>query len=130
MSTQIILAPDAPAVIGTYSQAVRAGSTVYLAGQLPLNPATMQLEEGVDAQIHRAFQNVEAVARAAGGSLANVVKVTIYLTDLSQFPRVNEIMESYFQRPYPARVAVGVASLPRGALIEADAIMSFDSGEL
>lgn len=88
----------------------------------------MQIEEGADAQIHRTFQNLQAVARAAGGSLADVVKITVYLTDLSHFPRVNEIMGSYFQRPYPARAVVGVATLPRGALIEADAIMSFDGG--
>ena len=114
----------APQAIGTYSQAIRCGETVYLSGQIGLDPATMQLVEGVDAQIHRLFQNLRAVAVEAGGSLGHAVKVTVYLTDLSHFARVNEIMAAYFGQPHPARAAVGVASLPRGALIEIDAILN------
>jgi len=114
----------APQAIGTYSQAIRCGETVYLSGQIGLDPATMQLVEGVDAQIHRLFQNLRAVAVEAGGSLGHAVKVTVYLTDLSHFARVNEIMATYFGQPHPARAAVGVASLPRGALIEIDAILN------
>jgi len=114
----------APQAIGTYSQAIRCGETVYLSGQIGLDPATMQLVEGVDAQIHRVFQNLRAVAVEAGGSLGHAVKVTVYLTDLSHFARVNEIMAAYFGQPHPARAAVGVASLPRGALIEIDAILN------
>ena len=114
----------APQAIGTYSQAIRCGETVYLSGQIGLDPATMQLVEGVDAQIHRVFQNLRAVAVEAGGSLGHAVKVTVYLTDLSYFVRVNEIMATYFAQPHPARAAVGVASLPRGALIEIDAILN------
>ena len=116
----------APQAIGTYSQAIRCGETVYLSGQIGLDPATMQLVEGVDAQIHRVFQNLQAVAAAAGGSLDHAVKLTVYLTDLSHFARVNEIMSTYFRQPYPARAAVGVASLPRGALVEMDAIMHLE----
>ena len=114
----------APQAIGTYSQAIRCGETVYLSGQIGLDPATMQLVEGVDAQIHRVFQNLRAVATEAGSSLDHAVKVTVYLTDMSHFARVNEIMATYFGQPYPARAAVGVASLPRGALIEIDAILN------
>jgi len=114
----------APQAIGTYSQAIRCGETVYLSGQIGLDPATMQLVEGVDAQIHRVFQNLRAVAVAAGGSLDHAVKLTVYLTDLSHFARVNEIMATYFGQPHPARAAIGVASLPRGALIEIDAILN------
>ena len=114
----------APQAIGTYSQAIRCGETVYLSGQIGLDPATMQLVEGVDAQIHRVFQNLRAVAVEAGGSLGHAVKVTVYLTDLSHFARVNEIMAAYFGQPHPARAAVGIASLPRGALIEIDAILN------
>jgi len=114
----------APQAIGTYSQAIRCGETVYLSGQIGLDPATMQLVEGVDAQIHRVFQNLGAVAVAAGGSLDHAVKLTVYLTDLSHFARVNEIMATYCGQPHPARAAVGVASLPRGALIEIDAILN------
>ena len=114
----------APQAIGTYSQAIRCGDSVYLSGQIGLDPATMQLVEGVDAQIHRVFQNLQAVAAAAGGSLDHAVKLTAYLTDLAHFARVNEIMATYFAQPYPARAAVGVASLPRGALIEIDAILN------
>jgi reactive intermediate/imine deaminase len=118
-----ITTTHAPQAIGTYSQAVRVGNTVYLSGQIGLDPSSMQLVEGIDAQIHRVFTNLEAVAEAAGGSLDHVVKLTIYLTDLSHFTLVNAIMAEYFVQPYPARAAVGVASLPRGALVEADAIM-------
>ena len=114
----------APQAIGSYSQAIRCGETVYLSGQIGLDPATMQLVEGVDAQIHRVFQNLRAVAVAAGGSLDHAVKLTVYLTDLSHFARVNEIMATYFGQPHPARAAIGVASLPRGALIEIDAILN------
>ena len=120
---KIIQTPDAPAAIGTYSQAVRVGHTVYMSGQIGLDPATMQLAEGIDAQIKRVFDNLQAVAAAAGGTLDDAAKLTIYLTDLSHFARVNETMAAYFKQPYPARAAVGVASLPRGALVEADAIL-------
>lgn len=123
MSKQIIKTNDAPQAIGTYSQAVRAGDTVYLSGQIGLDPVSMQLVEGIEAQIHRVFKNLQAVALASGGTLAGVVKLNVFLTDLGHFARVNEIMAQYFQEPYPARAAVGVASLPRGALVEADAVM-------
>lgn len=123
MTKTIIQTPHAPQAIGTYSQAVRAGGTVYLSGQIGLDPATMQMVEGIEAQIHRVFQNLKAVAEAAGGSLADVVKLNVFLTDLAHFPKVNEIMSGYFREPYPARAAVGVAALPRGALVEADAVM-------
>jgi reactive intermediate/imine deaminase len=123
MNRSIIQTPDAPAAIGVYSQAVRAGGTVYLSGQIGLDPVSMQLVEGIDAQIHQVFQNLRAVAAAAGGSFADVVKLNIYLTDLGHFARVNEIMAGYFNQPYPARAAVGVAALPRGAQVEADAVM-------
>ena len=119
----IIATPDAPAAIGTYSQAVKAGNTVYLSGQIGLDPATMQMVEGIEAQIHRVFGNLSAVASAAGGNLSDVVKLNVFLTDLSHFAKVNEIMAQYFTQPYPARAAVGVASLPRGALVEVDAIL-------
>jgi reactive intermediate/imine deaminase len=124
MMKQPIHTAAAPQAIGTYSQAIRCGETVYLSGQIGLDPATMQLVEGVDAQIHRVFQNLRAVAAAAGGSLDHAVKLTVYLTDLSHFARVNEIMATYCGQPHPARAAVGVASLPRGALIEIDAILN------
>lgn len=118
---------DAPAAIGTYSQAVKvgesAGATVYLSGQIGLDPATMQLAEGIDAQTHRVFRNLAAVADAAGLRLEHAVRMTVYLTDLAHFPRVNEIMAQYVREPYPARAAVGVAGLPRGALVEVDAIL-------
>jgi len=114
---------EAPAAIGPYSQAVRAGDAVYLSGQIPLDPATMQLVEGFEAQVRRVFDNLLAVCREAGGGFDDVVRVTIYLTDLAQFPKVNEIMAAYFREPYPARVTVGVASLPRGAAVEIDAVM-------
>ena len=116
----------APKAIGTYSQAVRCGHTVYLAGQIGLDPATMEVVAGIEPQIRRVFENLRAVAQAAGGSLADVVKLTVYLTDLGNFARLNEIMAAYFSEPYPARAAVGVASLPRGALVEVDAIMHLE----
>ncbi|MDO8989993.1 MAG: RidA family protein [Sideroxyarcus sp.] len=119
----VIQTPDAPAAIGTYSQAVRVDHTVYLSGQIGLDPNTMQMVEGIEAQVHRVFQNLRAVADAAGGSLNDVVKLNIYLTDLAHFAKVNEIMATYFHQPYPARAAVGVASLPRGALVEADGVL-------
>ena len=115
--------PDAPAAIGTYSQAVRAGDTVYLSGQIPLDPETMQLVEGFEAQARRVFDNLRAVCRAAGGDFDRVVRITVYLVDLGNFGKLNEIMATYFKEPYPARVAIGVASLPRGAQVEIDAVM-------
>jgi reactive intermediate/imine deaminase len=120
---QIIHSKDAPQAIGTDSQAVRAGHTVYLSGQIGIDPATMQLRDGIEAQIHQVFRNLRAVAIAAGGGLDDAVKVTVFLTDLAHFARVNEIMAEYFQQPYPARAAVGVASLPRGALVEIEAVL-------
>ncbi|MBU0690095.1 MAG: RidA family protein [Gammaproteobacteria bacterium] len=119
----IIQTPDAPAAIGTYSQAVRVDDTVYLSGQIGLEPTSMQMVEGIEAQIHRVFQNLRAVSNAAGGSMDDVVKLNIFLTDLGHFAKVNEIMATYFRQPYPARAAVGVASLPRNALVEADGVM-------
>ena len=123
MAKTIIATPNAPAAIGTYSQAVRVGDTVYLSGQIGLDPASMQMVDGIDAQIVRVFDNLKAVAEAAGGSLADAVKLTIYLTDLANFAKVNEVMARYFAEPYPARAAVGVKELPRGAVVEADAIL-------
>src|SRR6266705_2250856 len=114
---------DAPEAIGTYSQAVRADHTVYLSGQIGLDPATMQLAEGIDGQSHRVFRNLAAVAAAAGSSLDQAVRMTVYLTDLAHFARVNEIMAQYVREPFPARAAVGVSWLPRGALVEIDAIL-------
>ena len=114
---------DAPAAIGTYSQAVRAGDTLYISGQIGFDPATMQLVEGIDAQIDRVFRNLTAIAVAADLSLERAVRMTVYLTDLAHFARVNEVMARYLREPYPARVAIGVASLPRGALVEIDAIL-------
>jgi reactive intermediate/imine deaminase len=119
----VIQTPDAPAAIGTYSQAVRVDNTVYLSGQIGLDPNTMLMVEGIEAQVHRVFQNLRAVADAAGGSLNDVVKLNIFLTDLAHFTKVNEIMATYFHQPYPARAAVGVASLPRNALVEADGVL-------
>jgi reactive intermediate/imine deaminase len=123
MSKQIISTDQAPQAIGTYSQAVRVGDTVYLSGQIGLDPATMQMVEGIEAQVHRVFSNLKAVAEASGGSLSDVVKLNIFLTDLGNFALVNTIMAEYFSQPYPARAAVGVASLPRGALVEADGVL-------
>lgn len=123
MSKTIISTSAAPAAIGTYSQAVKVGDTVYLSGQIGLDPGTMQMVDGIEAQIVRVFDNLKAVAEASGGSLADVVKLNIYLTDLSNFAKVNETMAQYFSEPFPARAAVGVAALPRGALVEADAVI-------
>lgn len=123
MSRRIIATPNAPAAIGTYSQAVRVGDTVYLSGQIGLDPATMQMAEGIDAQIVRVFENLKAVAEAAGGSLNDVAKLNVYLTDLANFAKVNACMARYFAEPFPARAAVGVKELPRAALVEADAVM-------
>lgn len=123
MSRSIISTPNAPAAIGTYSQAVKVDNTVYCSGQIGLDPVSMQMAEGFEAQTVRVFDNLKAVAEAAGGSLADAVRLTIYLTDLSNFAKVNEIMSRYFAEPYPARAAVGVKELPKGALVEADAIL-------
>ncbi len=124
MSTKFIVqTPDAPAAIGTYSQAVRMDNTVYLSGQIGLDPDTMELVDGIEAQVNRVFKNLRAVAVASGGSMDDVVKLNIYLTDLAHFAKVNEIMATYFSQPYPARAAVGVASLPRNALVEADGVL-------
>ncbi len=127
MSFEIIQTDRAPAAIGTYSQAVRAGDTVYVSGQIPLVPETGEIVAGdIEAQIRRTFDNLQAVVEGAGGSLADVAKLTIYLTDLSCFPQVNEIMSGYFQAPYPARAALGVAALPKGVGVEMDAIVVLD----
>jgi len=123
MPKAVISTPRAPSAIGTYSQAVRCGDTIYLSGQIGLDPATMQLVEGIDAQVKRVFDNLKAVAEAAGGSLDDAARVTIYLTDLAHFAKVNEAMAAYFTQPYPARAAIGVAALPKGAAVEMDAIM-------
>jgi reactive intermediate/imine deaminase len=119
----IVSTPHAPQAIGTYSQAVKAGDTVYLSGQIGLDPATMTMVEGVEAQIHQVFRNLRAVSEAAGGSLADMAKLNVFLTDLGDFAKVNEIMAQYFSQPYPARAAVGVAALPRNALVEADGVL-------
>ena len=125
MQREIIFTEDAPQAIGTYSQAVRVGNTVYLSGQIPLIPETMELIEGdITNQIKRVFMNLAAVAKASGGTLTNINKLNIYLTDLSNFPLINEIMAEHFSEPYPARAVVGVASLPKNAMIEMDAIMT------
>ncbi len=124
MTKQIISTADAPQAIGTYSQAMKVGGTVYLSGQIPLDPKTMAMVGGtMEAQIVRVFDNLRAVARAAGGDLADVVKLNVFLTDLAHFPLVNEVMARYFTEPYPARAAIGVASLPKGAAVEVDAVM-------
>lgn len=123
MAREIVSTPLAPAAIGTYSQAVKAGNTIYMSGQIGLDPATMQMVEGIDAQIVRVFENLKAVAEAAGATLDDAVKFNIYLTDLANFAKVNEVMAKYVAQPYPARAAVGVKELPRGALVEADAIL-------
>lgn len=123
MTRSIISTPNAPAAIGTYSQAVKVDNTVYCSGQIGLDPVSMQMVEGFEAQTVRVFDNLKAVAEAAGGSLADAVRLTIYLTDLANFAQVNEIMSRYFVAPYPARAAVGVKELPKGALVEADAIL-------
>jgi reactive intermediate/imine deaminase len=123
--TKMIIATDrAPQAIGTYSQAVKVGTTVYMSGQIPLDPDTMELVGGgIEEQIKRVFDNLSAVAAAAGGSFDNIVKLNIFLTDLSCFPTVNEIMSAYFKQPFPARAAIGVASLPKGAQVEMDAVL-------
>jgi reactive intermediate/imine deaminase len=123
MSRQIISTPNAPAAIGTYSQAVRHGNLLWVSGQIPLDPATKELVEGIEAQVHQAFKNMQAIVTAAGATLGDVVKATIFLTDLSHFALVNKVMAEYFKEPYPARAAVGVASLPRGAQIEVECIV-------
>jgi reactive intermediate/imine deaminase len=124
MPKDIIHTDSAPAAIGPYSQAVRAGDTVYLSGQIPLDPATMELVAGgMEAQIRRVLDNLQAVARAAGGDLSDIVKLNVYLTDLTHFPLVNTVMSDYFTAPYPARAAIGVAALPRGAAVEMDAVL-------
>ena len=124
MQQEIIFTEDAPRAIGTYSQAVKVGNTIYLSGQIPLIPETMELVKGDKTdQIKRVFMNLAAVAKASGGSLSNITKLNIYLTDLSDFPLINEIMSEYFSEPYPARAVVGVANLPKGATVEMDAIM-------
>ncbi len=123
MTLHTIVTEQAPAAIGPYSQAVRAGSLVFLSGQIPLDPQQMTLVNGIEAQIHQVFANLSAVAQAAGGDLSHIVKLTVYLTDLEHFAQVNRIMEEYFQPPYPARAAIGVAALPKGAAVEMDAIM-------
>ncbi|MEP7314267.1 MAG: RidA family protein [Pseudomonadota bacterium] len=126
MSRTVIHTANAPKAIGTYSQAIRVGDTVYVSGQIPLDPATMQLVTGdIDAEIRRVFDNLTAIAVAAGGSLANVVKLTVFLTDLGHFARVNEIMATYFQEPYPARAALGVSALPKGARVEMECVLYF-----
>ncbi|MEX5439964.1 RidA family protein [Acinetobacter indicus] len=123
MSRQVIHTENAPAAIGTYSQAILVGNTVYLSGQIGLDPYSMELVEGIEAQIRRVFDNLKAVCEAAGGTLADIAKLNIYLTDLSNFQLVNQIMGEYFAQPYPARAALGVASLPKGALVEMDGVM-------
>jgi reactive intermediate/imine deaminase len=124
MNKQTIKTSSAPAAIGTYSQATRHGDTVYLSGQIPLDPQHMVLVEGgIEAQIHQVFKNLQAVCQAAGASLDHILKLTVFLTDMAHFPNVNTIMAEYFSEPYPARAAVGVAMLPRGALVEMDAIL-------
>ena len=119
----VISTANAPQAIGTYSQAIKAGNTVYLSGQIPLDPETMELVEGIDAQIEQVFKNLSAVAEASGGTLADIVKLNIFLTDLGNFAKVNEAMAKNFSEPYPARAAIGINSLPKGAMVEMDAIM-------
>ena len=127
MTRQIISTPDAPQAIGTYSQAVRVGPTVYISGQIALDPATGQLASGdIESEIRRVFDNLSAIAKAAGGSLRHAARVTVYLTDLVHFAKVNEIMAQYFPQPWPARAAIGVAQLPRGARVEIDCVLYLD----
>ena len=127
MAKTIIHTDDAPQAIGTYSQAVKVDNTVYISGQIPLDPASMEVVDGgIEAEITRVFDNLRAVANASGGSLADVVKLNIFLTDLVNFPTVNEIMAQYFQQPYPARAAIGVAALPKGVGVEMDAVLVID----
>jgi reactive intermediate/imine deaminase len=127
MKKQAIETDQAPAAIGTYSQAIKAGATIYLSGQIPLDPETMELVPGdIRVQIECVFRNLQAVAGAAGGSLADIVRLTVYLTDLSHFALVNEVMTAFFNEPFPARAAIGVAALPKGATVEVDAVMVLD----
>ena len=127
MAKTIIHTDDAPQAIGTYSQAVKVDDTVYISGQIPLDPTSMEIVSGgIEAEITRVFDNLKAVARASGGSLADVVKLNIFLTDLGNFPTVNEIMARYFEQPYPARAAIGVAALPKGVGVEMDAVLVID----
>ncbi len=127
MSREIIHSPNAPAAIGTYSQAVKCGNTVYLSGQIPLDPVNMTLiDSGFQDQTHQVFKNLAAVCEAAGGSLADIAKLNIFLTDLSHFAQLNEIMGQYFSEPFPARAAIGVSELPKGAAVEMDAVMVLD----
>ncbi|MDH5516267.1 MAG: RidA family protein [Gammaproteobacteria bacterium] len=128
MARQIISTEKAPQAIGTYSQAVKVGNTVYMSGQIPLVPETMEMVEGnIEAEIRRVFDNLTAVAEAAGGSLQDVAKLNVFLTDLTNFAMVNDVMADYFQQPYPARAAIGVAQLPKNAAVEMDAILELDS---
>ncbi len=127
MSRTIISTPNAPDAIGTYSQAVNVGGTVYLSGQIALDPESMELVEGTRVQIDRVFQNLRAVAEAAGGDLSQIVKLNVYLTNLEDFPVVNEVMSEYIGEPYPARAAVGVAALPKGSQVEIEGIMVLDA---
>lgn len=127
MSKTIINTPNAPGAIGTYSQAVNVNGTVYLSGQIALDPQTMELVQGTREQIDRVFRNLRAVAQAAGGDLSHIVKLTIYLTDLANFPLVNEVMSTYFHEPYPARAAIGVAALPKGSEVEIEGLMVLDT---
>ena len=125
MTRTAIHTANAPAAIGTYSQAIRSGNTVYVSGQIPLDPATgLLISDDIDAEIRRVFDNLAAIAQAAGGTLDNAVKVSVFLTDLAHFARVNEIMATYFAQPYPARAAIGVAALPKGARVEMECILS------
>jgi reactive intermediate/imine deaminase len=125
MTRTVIHTANAPAAIGTYSQAIRSGNTVYVSGQIPLDPATgLLISDDIDAEIRRVFDNLAAIAVAAGGTLDNAVKVSVFLTDLAHFARVNEIMATYFAQPYPARAAIGVAALPKGARVEMECILS------
>jgi len=127
MSRSIISTANAPSAIGTYSQAVNVNGTVYLSGQIALDPETMELVEGTRVQIDRVFKNLRAVAEAAGGDLSHIVKLTVYLTDLADFPVVNEVMAEYFSAPYPARAAVGVAALPKATQVEIEGVMVLDA---
>ncbi|MEE4175470.1 MAG: RidA family protein [Xanthomonadales bacterium] len=127
MPKTIISTPNAPAAIGTYSQAVRTGDLVFLSGQIPLDPATMEVVDGgIEAQVRRVFENLQAVCEAAGGTLADLVKLNVFLTDMGDFPVVNAVMETFFEAPYPARAAVGVAALPRGVAVEMEAVMALE----
>ncbi|HLA26308.1 MAG TPA: RidA family protein [Syntrophales bacterium] len=123
MIKKVIQTENAPEAIGAYSQAIRSGNVVYLSGQIGLNPITMEMKKDIEYQIHQVLQNLDAVAASAGGSLSNIVKLNIYLTDLNHFNLLNEIMACYFTLPYPARAAIGVSSLPRSALVEIDGVM-------